>query len=194
MKFIDLSKKYCLLSDESSFVKKLIKYYLSSKDNDILKEEFDIFLQRLVMTSEELDQELYRNHGVTLGNQDIYRFSINRDISYMIQDKSIAFSRAHSKMEDTISTIKKVAAEIVKDLEGLNIDDFLQSLKVNALRNGLVNKILDKVTARCEHFIKSNYIEKSLPYLYDDVLFSESVAELYLFDDYQKIKEFFLSL
>lgn len=190
MTFVDLSKVYEGLSNEPFFIKRLVNYYLSSSTSDILKEEFDFFLKRLVKTPEELNQELYKKYGVTLGNKDVYLFSINRDISYMIQDKWRPFSRARDNINDTIGSLKKIVREVGLGLSGLDIDDFLQSLSVNALRKGLTNKILDKIPLEYVSLIKPEYIEKSLPYLYDEVLFSESVAELYLFDEYLKIHEF----
>lgn len=189
MTFVDLSKVYEGLSKESFFVKRLVNYYLSSSTSDILKEEFDFFLQRLIKTPEELDQELYKKYGVNLGNKDAYLFSLNRDISYMIQDKWRPFSKARDNINDTISSIKKIVLEVQEGLYGLDITDFLQSLSVNVLRKGLTNKILDKIPLEYVSLIKPEYIEKSLPYLYDEVLFSESVAELYLFDEYIKIHE-----
>lgn len=189
MTFVDLSKVYEGLSKESFFVKRLVNYYLSSSTSDILKEEFDFFLQRLIKTPEELDQELYKKYGVNLENKDAYLFSLNRDISYMIQDKWRPFSKARDNINDTISSIKKIVLEVQEGLYGLDITDFLQSLSVNVLRKGLTNKILDKIPLEYVSLIKPEYIEKSLPYLYDEVLFSESVAELYLFDEYIKIHE-----
>lgn len=191
MTFVDLSKVYEGLSKESFFVKRLVNYYLSSSTSDILKEEFDFFLKRLVKTPEELDQELYKKYGVNLGNKDAYLFSLNRDISYMIQDKWRPFSNASDNINDTISSIKKIVLEVQEGLYGLDITDFLQSLSVNVLRKGLTNKILDKIPLEYVSLIKPEYIEKSLPYLYDEVLFSESVAELYLFDEYIKIHKLF---
>lgn len=191
MTFVDLSKVYEGLSNESFFIKRLVNYYLSSSTSDILKEEFDFFLKRLVKTPEELNQELYEKYGVNLGNKDAYLFSINRDISYMIQDKWRSFSRARDNISDNISSIKKIAREVGLGLSGLDINDFLQSLAVNALRKGLTNKVLDRIPLEYKNSIKPEYIEKSLPYLYDDVLFSESVAELYLFDEYVGIKKLF---
>lgn len=190
MKFVDISHQ-SVLSKNDTFVRRLVNYYLSSSTSDILKEEFDFFLQRLVKTSEELCQELYKKYGVTLGNKDAYLFSINRDISYMIQDKWRPFSRARDYIDEIVNSIKNIALEVEQGLSGLDINDFLQSLSVNALRNGLTNKILDKVPADYKNRIKPEYIEKSLPYLYDEVLFSESVAELYLFDDYIRIHKLF---
>ena len=43
-------------------------------------------------------------------------------------------------------------------------------------------KVFDKIPLNHRNYLKLEYIEKSLPYLYDDLLFSESVAELYIYD------------
>jgi hypothetical protein len=182
MKFVDISNGHRVLANDDTFVKRLVKYYLLSTTSNILNEERDIFLNRIVMTSEELEQELCANHKMALGNKDAYIFSINRDISHVFQDKWIACSRERVNIYDVVESVKKAAAEVVKGLDGLSIDDFLQSLAVNALRKGLINKIFDKIPLNHRNYLKLEYIEKSLPYLYDDLLFSESVAELYIYD------------
>lgn len=189
--YVDLSARYDVLSREPSFIKRLIKYYLSSSTSQVLKEEFYFFLKRLIMTPEELDRELYTNHKVNLVNKDVYIYSINRDFAYMFQDKFKVFSQARVNISDTIHSIKNAVFEVEQGLYGLDINDFLQSLSVNVLRKGLVNKILDKIPLEHKRCIRPEYIEKSLPYLYDEMLFSESVAELYLFDDFQNVKAIF---
>lgn len=183
MKFVDISSGHQkVLANNDTFVKRLVKYYLLSTTSDVLNEERDFFLQRIVMTSEELDEELYTNHKMSLGNKDAYVFSINRDLSHIFQDKWITCSREHANIYDVVESVKNAAAEVVKGLDGLSIDDFLMSLTVNALRKGLVNKVFDKIPLNHKNYLKLEYIEKSLPYLYDDLLFSESVAELYIYD------------
>lgn len=183
MKFVDISSGHQrVLANNDTFVKRLVKYYLLSTTSDILNEERDIFLQRIVMTSEELDEELYTNHKMSLGNKDAYVFSINRDLSHVFQDKWIACSRERANIYDVVESVKNAAAEVVEGLSGLSIDDFLMSLTVNALRKGLVNKVFDKIPLNHRNYLKLEYIEKSLPYLYDGLLFSESVAELYIYD------------
>lgn len=183
MKFVDISSGHQkVLANNDTFVKRLVKYYLLSTTSDVLNEERDIFLQRIVMTSEELDEELYTNHKMSLGNKDAYVFSINRDLSHVFQDKWITCSRERANIYDVVDSVKNAAAEVVKGLDGLSIDDFLMSLTVNALRKGLVNKVFDKIPLNHRNYLKLEYIEKSLPYLYDDLLFSESVAELYIYD------------
>lgn len=183
MKFVDISSGHQkVLANNDTFVKRLVKYYLLSTTSDVLNEERDIFLQRIVMTSEELDEELYTNHKMSLGNKDAYVFSINRDLSHIFQDKWTTCSRERANIYDVVESVKNAAVEVVKGLDGLSIDDFLMSLTVNALRKGLVNKVFDKIPLNHRNYLKLEYIEKSLPYLYDDLLFSESVAELYIYD------------
>lgn len=183
MKFVDISSGHQkVLANNDTFVRRLVKYYLLSTTSDILNEERDIFLQRIVMTSEELDEELYTNHKMSLGNKDAYIFSINRDLSHIFQDKWTTCSRERANIYDVVESVKNAAVEVVKGLDGLSIDDFLMSLTVNALRKGLVNKVFDKIPLNHRNYLKLEYIEKSLPYLYDDLLFSESVAELYIYD------------
>ena len=182
MKYMELVNVYDIFSRDIDFIKRLVKYYLLSKTNDILKEEFNIFLQRLVMTSEEIAQELEVNHNIALLNKDAFIFSINRDISYKFQENWQFCYAERESIFDIVDYLKHVAEEAVAELDGMDINSFLQSLTIDPLRKGFANKVFNKVPQPHRNYLKLEYIEKSLPYLYDDLLFAESVAELYVFD------------